>query len=147
MVLKFILSGHGSVLAALRAGRKFDTSPLDIHYWNTTPYAFGEKAVKYTAVPTSEFKSELPNPLADDYLSRNMSNHLQNQAESFDFFVQFFDREATTPIEDAAVEWRTTSPFIKLATIQIPIQRIDNAVRQEWVETMAVSPAYSLPFA
>lgn len=41
MVLMFILSGHGYTLAALRAGRKFDTSPLDINYWSTTPYAFG----------------------------------------------------------------------------------------------------------
>ena len=145
MVLKFILSGHGSALAALRAGRKFDTSPLDINYWSTTPYAFGEKTVKYMVVPTSEFKSELPHPLTDNYLSTNMSNHLQNQTASFDFFVQFFDNEATTPMEDAAVEWQTTrSPFIKLATIQIPIQRIGNAARQELVETMSFSPAHSL---
>ncbi len=145
MVLKFILSGHSSALAALRAGRKFDTSPLDINYWSTTPYAFGERVVKYRVVPTSEFKSELPNPLTDDYLSRNTSNHLQHQTASFDFFVQFFDREATTPIEDAAVEWPTTiSPFVKLATIQIPFQRINNATRQDLVETMSFSPAHSL---
>jgi hypothetical protein len=145
MLLKFIVAGHGSKLAALKAGRKFDTSPLDIHYWSTTPYGFGKKAVKYMVVPTSEFKSELPNPLTDNYLARNMSYHLQNQTASFDFFVQFFDRVETTPIEDAAVEWpEAKSLFIKLATIQIPIQRIDNAVRQELVETMAFSPAHSL---
>ncbi|MEI7460373.1 MAG: hypothetical protein WCK15_13255 [Pirellula sp.] len=146
MLLKFLLSGHGAALAALRAGRKFDTSLLDIQYWSTTPYAFGERAVKYSVVPTSAFKSQLPNPLTDDYLASNTSNHLQNQTASFDFFVQFFDTEATTPIEDAAVEWTAAnnSPFIKVATIQIPIQSTNNAVRNDLVETMSYSPAHSL---
>ena len=145
MLLKFLLSGHGSALAALRAGRKFDTSLLDIQYWSTTPYAFGERAVKYSVVPTSEFKSQLPNPLTDDYLTRNTSNHLRNQTASFDFFVQYFANEATTPIEDAAVEWTAAnSPFIKLATIQIPIQSTNNPARHDLVETMSFSPAHSL---
>ncbi len=145
LALRFVLTGHGAVLTALKAGKKFDTSMLDNNYWSTTPYAFGKRAVKYKVTPTSAFKSELPSPLTDGYIAANTSNHLQSHPASFDFYVQFFDSEATTPIEDAAVAWsERTSPFVKLATINIPIQKIDIASRFELAEVMSFSPAHSL---
>ncbi len=145
LALRFVVTGHGPVLAALKAGKKFDTSLLDINYWSTTPYAFGERAVKYKVTPTSLFKSELPSPLTDAYLTKNASNHLQTHPTSFDFYVQFFDSEITTPIDDAAVPWtEKVSPFVKLATINIPMQRIEDASRFELAEVMSYSPAHSL---
>ena len=145
LALRFVLTGHGSVLTALKAGKKFDTSMLDINYWSTTPYAFGKKAVKYKVSPTSSFRSKLPSPLTDGYLTGNTSNHLLSHPASFDFSVQFFDSEKTTPIEDAAIAWtEKTSPFVKLATINIPIQRIDLASRFELAEVLSFSPAHSL---
>ena len=145
LALRFIITGRGSVLAALNAGKRFDTSLLDINYWSTTPYAFGTRVVKYKIIPTSTPKSSLPNPLTDDYLPHNASNHLQSHPASFDFYVQFFHSEETTPIEDAAVAWtERTSPFVKLATINIPIQKIDIASRFELAEVLSFSPAHSL---
>lgn len=145
LALRFVLTGHGAVLTALKTGKKFDTSMLDINYWSTTPYAFGKRAVKYKVTPTSAFKSRLPIPLTDDYLTGNGSNHLLSHPASFDFHVQFFDSEKRTPIEDAAVAWtEKTSPFVKLATINIPIQKIDIASRFELAEVMSFSPAHSL---
>jgi hypothetical protein len=57
----------------------------------------------------------------------------------------FSIRKKTTPIEDAAVAWtERASPFVKLATINIPMQKIDIASRFELAEEMSFSPAHSL---
>ncbi len=142
LILKFLFTGKGRILKELNSGKKFDTSPLDINYWSTTPYLFGDKQVKYKVVPTSATKSELPKPLTDSYLTDNMSRHLGNDMASFDFYIQEFVDEVSTPIEDAGVEWQ--SPFIKLATIEIPPQIFDTAERRELAEQLSFSPANSL---
>ncbi len=142
LILKFIFTGKGYILKELNSGKRFDTSPLDINYWSTTPYLFGDKQVKYKVIPTSATKSELPKNLTDDYLRDNMSSHLSNDVASFDFYIQEFIDEVATPIEDAGVEWH--SPFVKLATIEIPRQTFDTAERKELAEQLSFSPANSL---
>lgn len=137
LLLKLIFTGKASVLKQLSQGKKFDTSPLDITYWSTTPYQFGSKQVKYKIVPTSKVKSTLPEKLTDNYLTQNMSKHLAKSPASFDFFVQCFENEKTTPIEDAAVEWKT--PFIKVATLEIEPQEIDTRKRFELAEQLYFS--------
>ncbi len=142
LVGKLLFSGNGSILKELKNGKHNDTSPLDINYWSTTPYQFGNEKVKYKIVPTSKVKSELPNPLTVDYLTANMAKHLQNDVATFDFYVQKFESEDKTPIEDAGKEWKT--PFVKVAEIEIPTQEMNTKERFDWAEKLSFSPANSL---
>ncbi len=142
LVSKLVVTGKAGILKELKKGKKNHTSPLDITYWSTTPYQFGAEKVKYKIVPTSKTKSQLPNPLTDDYLTANMDKHLQNDVATFDFYIQKFESEEKTPIEDAGKEWKTQ--FIKVAQIEIPIQQIDTKERFELAEKLSFSPANSL---
>ncbi len=142
LLLKFLFTGKGYILKEVAKGKKNDTSPLDIRYWSTTPYQFGDRQVKYFLQPTSKRTSTLPKPLTDDYLTKNMANHLAEEEASFDFFVQFFEDEKTTPIEDAGVEWKT--PMRKVGRLVLPKQVIETEERTELAEQLSFSPANAL---
>ncbi len=139
LALKLALTGNLGALKTLANGVANPTSPLDIPYWSTTPYQFGNTKVKYKLVPTSARKSELPNPLTDSYLTDNMASHLQQDKATFDFYVQAFVDEKQTPIEDASIAWQ--SPFIKVATLTIPQQAMNTPERFELAEQLSFSPA------
>ncbi len=142
LVGKLLFSGNGNILKELKNGKHNDTSPLDIRYWSTTPYQFGNEKVKYKLVPTSSVKSALPKPLTDDYLTENIDKHLQNDVATFDFYIQKFESEEKTPIEDAGKEWKT--PFIKVAEIEVPTQVMNTKERFDLAEKLSFSPANSL---
>ena len=143
---KMLLSGHGHILKALQAAKTNPTSPADIRYWSTTPYLFGVGQVaKYSLVPTSVFKSRLPAPLSDHYLSDNLEQHLAQGDASFDFKVQLRSDAAGMPIEDAGVEWREDkAPFVKVATLRIPKQEFRTRERDELSEALTFSPGHAL---
>lgn len=142
---KLILSGKGKILIELAKSRKNHTSPLDISYFSTTPYKFGDKNVKYILLPTSEYKSELPKKLTKNYLTENMSNHLKNNEASFDFCIQIQTNEKDMPTEDASIKWdKEKSPYIKLATIKIKKQDINTKSRIDFAEDLSFAPAHSL---
>jgi hypothetical protein len=145
LALKFVLTGHKNILAALNNGKHNDTSPLDIKYWSTTPYQYGNKKVKYKIAPSSKNRSSLPQELTDDYLTINMATHLRSHVATFDFYIQQFSDETNTPIEDAGIEWKEAySPFIKVAEITIPVQELNTKSRFELAEQLSFSPANSL---
>ena len=145
LALKFVFSGNLNILMALKNGRFNDSSPLDIKYWSTTPYQYGEKKIKYKMVPTSKTKSNLPKELTDDYLTENMDNHLKKESATFDFYIQQYVDDSKTPIEDAGIEWKEKdSPFIKVAEIEIPMQALNTKERFELAEQFSFSPANSL---
>lgn len=145
LALRFLLTGKGRVIQALTKAKKHDSSPLDIRYWSTTPYALGPHKVKYHMRPTGTDKSHLPQPLTDNYLTNNMATHLRTSTASFDFFVQFYVDDTQTPIEDAAVEWQeAVSPFIRVATLHIQQQEIDTKDRFDLAERLSFGPANSL---
>ncbi|NBI30011.1 catalase family protein [Chengkuizengella marina] len=146
LLLKFMMSGKGHLLKEMKKGRKNQTSPLDIRFWSTTPYLFGKNnVVKYSIIPTSTYKSSLPNDLTDTYLTDNIEKHLRESEASFDFMVQFQKDPNLMPVEDAGVEWKETdSPFIKVATIKIPQQTFRTKERDELAEEMSFSPGHTL---
>jgi len=143
---RLVLSGNIHIINELRKARQNQTSPLDIRYWSTTPYLYGTNhCVKYTIVPTSQFKSHLPQVLTDHYLTENMEKHLAAHEASFDFMIQVQKDPGRMPVEDAGVEWsEKESPFIKVATIRIPPQAFRTTEREELAEDLSFSPAHSL---
>ena len=124
---------------------KHDTSPLDINYYSTTPYMFGNRVVKYRIIPRSVYKSKLPKKLTDNYLIENMQKHLEKEEAVFDFMIQFYINDVYTPINDASIEWEEDkSPFIKLGEIRIPKQKFTTKERFELAEKMSFSPGHSI---
>lgn len=145
-ISRLVLSGNFRIINELRKAQQNQTSPLDIRYWSTTPYLYGpDRCVKYSIVPTSQFKSHMPQVLGDHYLTENMEKHLTAHEASFDFMVQVQKDPGRMPVEDAGVEWsEKESPFIKVATIRIPPQAFRTTDREELAEDLSFSPAHSL---
>lgn len=145
MAAKFFMAGKAGALLGLLGLRISPNSLLDIRYWSTTPYLFGKgRAVKYSLVPTSTHLGKNTDTTGDSYLSESMQKYLNRHAASFDFCIQF--QKEGMPIEDAAVEWsEEESPFIKLATLQIPRQKFRNKERMELAEALSFSPGNALP--
>lgn len=143
---RLVLSGNLLIINELRKTQQNQSSPLDIRYWSTTPYLYGpERCVKYSIVPTSQFKSSMPHELGDHYLTENMEKHLATHEASFDFMIQVQKDPVRMPVEDAGVEWsETESPFIKVATIRIAPQAFRTAEREQLAEDLSFSPAHSL---
>lgn len=144
LAAKFALTGHARVLLGLRKLRATPYSLLDIRYWSTTPYRFGpDRAVKYSLLPTSRHKSDKPATLGESYLSETMQAHLDGHEASFDFCVQV--QQPGMPIEDAGQEWdEAKSPFLKVATLHLPIQKFRDDKRAEQAEALSFSPAHAL---
>jgi hypothetical protein len=124
------------------AARQQPASHLDIPYWSTTPYLFGEgRAVKYIARPCSERTSAMPARLTDNYLRDALRAHLEQADACFDFMIQFQIDSGQMPIEDATTEWsEQESPYHPVARIRIPRQRIDDADRVKLCEEVAFNP-------
>jgi hypothetical protein len=122
----FFLS-HPRAAAVAVASRQHHSSPLEISYWSTTPYAFGPgRAVKYVAVPAIRTSTPLPDPLTDDYLHERLRGTLAAGDAHFDLKVQLQTDARTMPIEDASVEWSdTASPYRTVARLTIPQQVVD----------------------
>jgi hypothetical protein len=139
--LKRILyfASHPKAARIAFASRQNPSSHLDIPYWSTTPYLFGQgQAVKYVARPCSERTSQLPGTLTRTYLFDALKTHLEQEDACFDFMAQFFTDDSRTPIEDATVEWK--EPEHRLARITIPRQRVDDPVRAQPCEEAAFNP-------
>ncbi|MEX2283044.1 MAG: catalase family protein [Gemmatimonadota bacterium] len=128
------------------ASRANPTSHLDIWYWSTTPYLFGEgRAVKYAVRPCSPTRSTLPAQLTKTYLRDAMRSHLDKAEACFDFLVQVQKDSRTTPIEDATVEWKEEdSAYRQVARIRIPRQNIEEPGRMNLCEETAFNPWHSL---
>jgi hypothetical protein len=145
LAAKFALTGHAGALLGLAKLRVNPTSPLDIRYWSTTPYLFGpDQAVKYSLRPTSRHRSEKPDKPGESYLSQTMQAHLDSHEASFDFCVQL--HKPGMPIENAAQDWpESRSPFLKLATLHLPMQKFRNEKRAQQAEALSFSPGHALP--
>jgi hypothetical protein len=128
------------------AARGHPTCHLDIPYWSTTPYRFGEqRAVKYAVKPCSSVTSAATTPPTDHYLRDALRAHLERSEACFDFLVQFRTDERNMPIEDASVEWKEQeSPFRAVARIRIPTQDIGEPGRERRCEEVAFNPWHSL---
>lgn len=145
MAAKFLMAGKAGALLGLLALRISPDSLLDIRYWSTTPYLFGKnRAVKYSLLPTSRHRGRKTDSNDDDYLAETMQSHLNRHVASFDFCVQM--QKDGMPIEDAGVLWdEELSPFIKLATLNIPVQKFRTEERASLAESLSFSPGNALP--
>lgn len=62
------------------------------------------------------------------------------------FRIQVRTDPAAMPIEDPTVEWpESKSPYLRVARVMIPRQDFQTAVRQEFCESLSMTPWNALP--
>lgn len=139
------LDSHLKSLWIIFKARDNHTSPFDIRYWSTTPFALGENVVKYSVKPCSTESSELPDSLTENYLRDAMEQHLSRASVCFDFMVQLQTNEEEMPIEDASVIWdEDDSAFQKVARIEIESQDFRGSEMMAACEKTNFNPWQSL---
>ncbi|MFZ6864604.1 catalase family protein [Undibacterium sp. Ji67W] len=121
-------------------------NPLHISYFSTTPYLFGDKAVKYAVVPTTQVIDTFPAQPKVNFLRDAMVTQLSQEDAVFDFCIQIQTDAVQMPIEDPGKLWpEALSPFRKVATIRIPRQNFNSEIQREFGENMSFSPWHALP--
>lgn len=122
-LLSQLQKGLGAPLTALHTNR----------YFSALPIRFGAHAAKFAFTPQG---AQATLTKADD-LGAELATHLATHAATWDFQVQLFTDEATTPIEDPTVEW--TSPWTTLATLTLPQQQ-PSAEFIAWADALSFDP-------
>ena len=145
-LLPFRLFGHfgfGTLgfLKRLLAATKPIPSLATASFYSVAPIRFGDLAVRLSLAPAQhgDGPERHGSTLADDLAGRLAAGEL-----AWDLRVQFFTREAATPIEDVTVAWsESESPPVVVARLSIPGQDVasDEGRRlAERVEAMAFDP-------
>lgn len=118
---------------------------MALTYFSGTPYQFGEesRAVKYCLIPSPQNQLEYTDEKDFDYLRKNLVATLNKHETTFDFFIQFQTDAVKMPIEDASVVW--TSPFIKVATLRIPVQQFDTPEQDIFGDNLTYNIWHTLP--
>ena len=98
------------------AGFKIPTAPLAATmYYSALPITYGPHAVHFAFVP----RDPLTTSTATD-LGAELAARLRERPVIYDLGVRFYQDAASTPIEDASVEWK--SPLVTIATLTLPVQ-------------------------
>lgn len=119
-------------------------NPLNISYWSTQPYQFGnmQTAVKYLLKPSADNKIVIENKSDFNYLRYNLAQTLNTYSAEFDFFVQFQTDAEAMPIEDSTIPWQ--SEYQKVATLKIPQQQFSSNEQLNYGENMSFNPWHAL---
>lgn len=129
-------------LNLLQSNKRF-ADPSKVRYWSTTTYKFGKDIVKYSAIP-HQYNTESPKKTdSDDFMRENLKKRLGKEPAKYDFCVQFFKEGFS--LTDFGKEWKEKdSEFIKLATIEIPIQEFDSIEQRLYGRKMSYNPWMAL---
>lgn len=118
------------------------TSAATTRYYSALPIRFGDYAVKYRLQPHA--RDTGPLPASPEAFGDDLADRLRQGPISYDFQVQFFQDEQTTPIEDASREWlETDAPFLTVARLVIPKQDLASprgAAVSRFVDTLSFDP-------
>lgn len=115
--------GLGAPLTSLHTNR----------YFTNLPSRFGPYAAKFSFTPQA---AQNVVTKTDD-LGAELAQHVAANDTKWDFQVQLFTDEKSTPIEDHRVEW--TTPWTTLATLTVPTQQ-PTAAFTEWAEKLSFDP-------
>lgn len=124
--------------------RQADPSPLEPRYFSGTPYALGDRAVKYQLLPRPENRaaSRTP-PDSANFLRAALAAHLAASQAVFDFHVQPQRDPTTDPVEDPTVAWG--GPTVPVAVLSIPPQAFDTPEREAQADALSFSPWHVPP--
>lgn len=92
-------------------------------YWSRGPFQLGNSALQFYVAPAADqpLSSRLPDQRKHpDYLRLELEERLSRGNIVFDFKVRLFDPHGRTPIEQGAVEWKSSTPDLTIARLIIP---------------------------
>jgi hypothetical protein len=138
--------GPGRTLALLGALRKGLGRPVPSlaasQYFSALPLRFGPLAAKFTFVPLDGGAVAGPTPPS---LAEELAGRLRVGDVRWEFQVQFFADEASTPIEDPTVPWST--PFLPVARLVLPRQDCTSPRGERllaWSDGLSFDPWHAL---
>jgi hypothetical protein len=95
-------------------------------FWSRSPYAVDGFALKFTLVPSDSARQQNPGS-SPNYLREELAYRLKKSDVVYDFKVQLFRDEQTTPVEDGSVEWKELdAPFLKIGELRIPARDLSS---------------------
>lgn len=105
-------------------------------YWAILPFHLGEEIVKYRLVPETA-PEDVPDD-GNDYFRTDLTNRLAEREYRFVLEIQRRTNPATMPLDEANVVWpEKESPFVAVATLVIPRQRIDVPGQADYGQNLA----------
>jgi len=142
------LLGFGRTLQILRTAMRQLGQPLaslaETRWFSAVPIQFGGHAVRYSLVPRAAASGAKLAP-SPDMLAEEMAGRLRKAPVEYDFQVQFFVDEKSTPIEDASVEW--DAPWLTIGRLTLPVQEVNSEAGRktaELVERLSFDPWHAL---
>lgn len=141
----FGLSGGVRILKRLVASASRPTLSLaSTPYFSAVPTQYGPFAARYALQPHEQPQPGTAKGTTREFLHERMAERLQQGPVSYDFKVQFFKDERTTPIEDASVDWaESEAPYLTVARLVLPRQDLRSAKGHkvaEFVERLSFDP-------
>lgn len=130
------LAKHPKINDVLNAMEASRGSCLTNTYWAILPFHLGDEIVKYRLVPETP-----PEDVADDgndYLKTDLTNRLAERDYRFTLEVQRRTDPKAMPLDAADVVWpENKSPYVPVATLVIPRQRIDAAGQSDYGQNLS----------
>ncbi|GAA0447930.1 hypothetical protein Ade02nite_60500 [Paractinoplanes deccanensis] len=116
--LAFVLGPFETVrmVRNVLSGRRRITSVATETYWSRIPIAWGDEAVHYLLRPAPGTLLAAPRD-GFDFLRAEMTSRLRTADVRFELCVKRYRDDRSTPIEDAAVPWRTPEEPVAVLTI------------------------------
>ncbi len=134
------------VLGALaRTAGKPVASLAGTTFYSALPIRIGPHAARIAFAPCQAKDAALPDGRGRDYLAEDLRARLSRGELAYDLRLQFFESEATTPIEDASVDWST--PYVAVGRLTIPSQDLasdEGKALAAAVEAMSFDPWHAL---
>jgi hypothetical protein len=126
-------------------------NPLATRYWSCVPYLLGEgQAMMYSFRPRSDVITDIPGipfgKVPPNYLRDNLIATLARQDAEFDLLVQVQTDPHAMPVENASVRWpERLSPFVPVATIHVPRQKLDTPAHVLFTQRLSMNPWHCIP--
>jgi hypothetical protein len=131
--------GLGLIKAALAGLKAPQLSLAATSFYSALPIALGPYAVQFAfAARESGARLHLASPTQ---LGDEMATRLREGSVSYDFQIRFYTDPASTPIEDASVEW--SSPWQPIGRLTLPKQDPDSPRGRKvtaFVESLGFDP-------
>ncbi len=123
------------------------SSLLNTQFYSASAYKLGpNQFVKFSARPCRSLPVPGVKKSDPNYLREVMKQQLAAGGACFDFMIQLQVPGKNMPVEDPTVEWSgKDSPFVRVATVEIPKQEFDKADVNTFCENLSFNPWHSLP--
>ena len=125
------------------------TNPVEFRYFSTTPILMGDVPAKYAVTPcegqTFAKVASSPSQLREALVAQ-LDPSSPGPGVCFELGVQLQTSQDAMPVEDPTEEWsEQESPFVTVATINIPRQEFLGQQALTDCENMSFTPWHALP--